>query len=447
MIKWFSNILTRASQVRNETVDLANTALRVGSLQEDQARSTPMKWDPDASYEAGQIAYFKTLRSECIMDTTPGESPLTHPLKWSVKVVTDKGQITHGNNLVVTAGAVYDAIQAAILVATDWPIATKEIKGIVRQATDAENNAGIIDDVFVSPKQQHDQLTAVILDAVNPTFQRVLDRDNESTTSTRLIANHDGTDGRYETYIEQPDGTKTKIMSIGVNPDGSIGISDGLDTPRFYIDGGRIFLVGDANITGLAQASNLVLTNQLVATKAQTLYVTIPLHDYGSGFDLQAKLSIEDLTELVGSDVNGDNVAEKLLKIITDAQARTLGLKAKIGLDDVLKINPESQRRDIVAGSDRRQLAILDNLEYLRGTVYNKNATGGGLHEEKAVSVADLMYNNTKDLDMNVIADAIATMLGLPNTGTFKWIFGKLEVCEDAWKTYTRDDFDNTDFQ
>ena len=183
MIKFFSNLFGRGTQVKTETVDSANSALRVGSLFEDLAKATAMKWDPNGTYEAGQVVYFNDLRSEAVLPTAAGESPITHPLKWSVKAVTSEAQITSGNNLLVTAGAVRDAIVKAIVPPQTVPVATTTLLGKVRKASDAEVNEGVVDDAYVSPKQQHDQLGNLLEDFVKPTLQSVTEEGATTTVS------------------------------------------------------------------------------------------------------------------------------------------------------------------------------------------------------------------------------------------------------------------------
>lgn len=133
---------------------------------------------------------------------------------------------------------------------------------------------------------------------------------------------------------------------------------------------------------------------------------------------------------------------DALVAALTSDQAVLLLSKLKPTLDQVLAAGAESNREQIIRASHRRTLRIEDELHYLQGRV-----KVGNLYEERHISPAQLAAQVQPLLDVDALADAVAERLGLSSNVPFEWIFEPLLACEDNWKEYGRDDFDNTDFQ
>ncbi|RIV23610.1 hypothetical protein DYU11_11555 [Fibrisoma montanum] len=97
----YSQLLTAAQQIRQETIPSANTAERVGAFLENLAKSATLPYDPDAEYAAGQnVIYQNYIYRALAPGALLGESPVTAPAKWrkmgliTLQEATDNGQTT-----------------------------------------------------------------------------------------------------------------------------------------------------------------------------------------------------------------------------------------------------------------------------------------------------------------------------------------------------------------
>lgn len=145
--------LQQASIIKNEQADLANSAPRVGGLLELLARLVVGNYNEDSDYVVGQWCIYQGTLTEVVQGAGPGETPLTHPLKYSRKIVLDPLQITPNNPLPVSASALWAVLDELETIRNgDIPGATTETKGAARQATDLEYKNGAAD-VFTTPKQ------------------------------------------------------------------------------------------------------------------------------------------------------------------------------------------------------------------------------------------------------------------------------------------------------
>lgn len=157
MIKFLSNLLTRSTAVKNETVPLANSAPRIGQLLIDLEQSGVFPFDSSAAYLSGQVVIYKGILTECVTDTTPGELPdgtSAARAKWSVKIVTAQNQVTAGNNLPVSAAALVDYIETNYSPGSGGtvPMADQDTPGIGYRSSDEDIDEGVRDDAWVSAK-------------------------------------------------------------------------------------------------------------------------------------------------------------------------------------------------------------------------------------------------------------------------------------------------------
>lgn len=191
MIKSLSNLIGRANGVKNEVLSLANTALRIGLLILDAIRSGTSRFDPAATYVQGQYAIIDGVLCEVLIDTLAGETPSTHPLKWSVKLVLNASQANESNNLPIAASAVVALIAAAELSGDGAPNADTTKRGIVRQSTDPEFNSGTNNDTFVTPKQVKSLSVAIFQAVANlaaRTLLNVVNNASDADKSAALLA-------------------------------------------------------------------------------------------------------------------------------------------------------------------------------------------------------------------------------------------------------------------
>lgn len=183
----------------------------------------------------------------------------------------------------------------------------------------------------------------------------------------------------------------------------------------------------------------------------------VPTKDEVKELSAQARLPAEQSTTapdgLLGSVLGPDGTSSSALitfatlidqinKNFTPAQATLLKAILRQTLDDTLKYGAESTREMIVGGSHRRQLKLADELDFVRGS-----ELVGSLHQERWQSKKEFARSLQPDFDYQAIADNVAVLLGLVSNAPYEPIFDKVQACEDAFKEFSRDDFDNTDFQ
>ncbi|GAB3882750.1 hypothetical protein [Spirosoma agri] len=163
MINKLKNLIDRATQVKNEVVDAANTALRIGLLLIDLIKYGVSEFDPDAVYEADQWVIHDGVLAKCLINTNVGESPISTPNKWSKKLVTDRAQATLSNHLPIAASVVVKLINE-IQQNGGIPNASTTQRGAARQATDLEAKLGVNNDSYITPKQNNARFAAFYAD-------------------------------------------------------------------------------------------------------------------------------------------------------------------------------------------------------------------------------------------------------------------------------------------
>ncbi|GAB3994600.1 hypothetical protein GCM10028807_32550 [Spirosoma daeguense] len=157
MIKKLKDLLQRAGVVRTAQITGENSANRIGTLLEDLTKGAIQDYDNTASYDQYQYAVKDGILIQAQGDTVAGQSPETHPNLWSIKLVTNKSQITLGNTLPVSAGAIAEKLaEGGGSGSTEIPNADKVTFGLSRNATDPEVNDGI-GTGYVNAEQLHGQ--------------------------------------------------------------------------------------------------------------------------------------------------------------------------------------------------------------------------------------------------------------------------------------------------
>ncbi|MBD2704420.1 hypothetical protein IC229_27515 [Spirosoma sp. BT702] len=192
MVKPLSYILNKAIEIKNELVLKANTATRVGTWMENLAESTALEFDPEkeGGYKVNQWVIIDGVLHKCLIAAATGQSPATHPAKWSTKLVTDKTQVTVGNNLPVSASAVAQLLaEGSGGSGALPPYATENIAGIARKASKAQLNAGVANDVWVSPEDLDDKIEALNA-GLNPDLQVATDNGNVTTREIQAAEFH-----------------------------------------------------------------------------------------------------------------------------------------------------------------------------------------------------------------------------------------------------------------
>lgn len=265
MIKLFQNLFDRATGVKSETVNLANTADKVGGLIRDVLLNGCSRFDASASYYTGQYVIYSGVLCEVVQDTNPGETPDSHGAKWSKKLVTDATQANESNTLPIATNAVVTLIAQAENLGGDVPNASETERGKARQATSGEYEAGA-SDVYTTPAQ--------VKGDVNNLSQKVSSLQlNENLTFQRLLSRGGLTDimayfrGGLRVLLTKllAAGSNGKAMLTGVTPDNTLVQLDQLpNKPSFtgVVVVGRetdIDFAGQADLVALAAALKPIL--------------------------------------------------------------------------------------------------------------------------------------------------------------------------------------------
>lgn len=226
MIKTLQNLLTRSQGVKGEVVELANTATRIGALLEDLVNSAVLPFDAAVSYAQNQYAIVDGVLAQAVSDTNPGETPITHPLKWSVKLVLDPTQVTESNHLPVAASAVRTLIDHVELGGDPPPNATTETRGLAMQASDDLFELGESEDTYTTPKQVRGGYKA-ISDAIQKIIGISLDLALQGGADSAIMPVFEG--GITAALPAVPDGVSTQAVVI--SSDGTMYAGNGTVVP------------------------------------------------------------------------------------------------------------------------------------------------------------------------------------------------------------------------
>ena len=131
----------------------------------------------------------------------------------------------------------------------------------------------------------------------------------------------------------------------------------------------------------------------------------------------------------------------QLLQIISPTQASVLKSQLRVSLDDALSVGNESVRAQIIGASHRRQLSLVDKLDFIQGA-----NTAGDLKVEHYMTAKQLALQLQELFDIDALKEKLGTA-PVTDPGGVQWVFGTVLACEDNWKSFGRDDFDNQDFQ
>lgn len=255
-----TNLQSRTTQARNETLLGANTALRVFQLVLDLLSSTATDFDPTLTYQNGEWAIWQGRLVQAFGDTEPGQSPQTHPAKWVDNTIGNATQIAeNGPDYPVRATAlrtyVTQRLNEVIGAGGDIPFADEQRAGIVRRATQALADAGLDNSTFVTPailKQITNALAETVFGlylltspqtgqriAVNvtsegqtrlinvdaDTLQAVMARPGGNITDQDYIV-RPGNQQRGFYWQEQVNGTWVNRLFIGRRANGTLAILD-----------------------------------------------------------------------------------------------------------------------------------------------------------------------------------------------------------------------------
>jgi hypothetical protein len=174
VLRLFSFLGPKTSQIKNETVDAANTALRVGQALEDIKDSAIMAYDPAGSYVSGQLAIYEGTIVKAVGSVGAQQTPASNPEKWDRKLVVSTNQIAEGNYNPVSGHVLAQLIaEGEAGEGGTVPMADEDTAGISYRASDAEVDEGVKNDAYVSPYSLKGYLFRFYKDFVAPTLQAV----------------------------------------------------------------------------------------------------------------------------------------------------------------------------------------------------------------------------------------------------------------------------------
>ena len=150
------NLHDRAGVVKVETTLGANTANRVGGIEQDIADTYLTDWDATSSYAVGEGAVWQGRIVTAFQPTTPGQSPQTHPGKWTDYVVDSLEK--------QLAGIANYPVLGSILTAyvTQRIAEVNAAQGGIPEASVAEINTATIHNKYVSPAGLGAALTSIL---------------------------------------------------------------------------------------------------------------------------------------------------------------------------------------------------------------------------------------------------------------------------------------------
>ncbi len=186
MLRLFSFLSPKVAQVKNETVEAANTALRVGQILEDIKDSALMEYDPAASYASGQLAVYQGTIMKAVGSVAPNQTPTSHASKWDRKLVLTTAQIATGNYNPVSAHVLAQLLAEGESTGGIVPMADEDTAGIARRATLEDVDEGVSDDSFITPFKIKSYLSNLFEAFVQPTIDSVLANGNISNRALRL---------------------------------------------------------------------------------------------------------------------------------------------------------------------------------------------------------------------------------------------------------------------
>ncbi|MGV3556917.1 hypothetical protein [Larkinella arboricola] len=142
MKKSLNNLEQRANQIRQETIERANTADRVGQWFLDILHSTVLEYDPTASYEAGRWMIYNGVLYKSLSAATAGQSPETHGELWQGTLITNPELIAeNGPKLPVAGPALARYVEEQLEQGDNTgavPAASTTVAGKVRRGTEED---------------------------------------------------------------------------------------------------------------------------------------------------------------------------------------------------------------------------------------------------------------------------------------------------------------------
>ena len=237
--RWLSFLRPKAAQVKLETQNAANTALRVGQLLEDLADTMVAEFDPASAYLAGQWVIFEGTLAKTVSDTTAGQSPASHKAKWVRYIVTDPAQIVEGNYSPVSAHALQQALSTFEPDNIAAPVASETQAGVLTVGTEEEITEGVRDDVAVSPKKLKNYFIGFYEGFVKPTLKSILATPDGNVGEDNLILKD--TPGKpVNLFLQRGEVSHFKGLSVleadGIASAGSLGL-DTDDAWKFILSG------------------------------------------------------------------------------------------------------------------------------------------------------------------------------------------------------------------